>query len=158
MLFNEQKFREKYGFDPHQMIDYKALRGDPSDNIPGVKGVGDKTAKDLIKQFGSIEEIYKNLDKVMSAALRKKLETDKEKAFLSKQLATIITDIPMDFDLKKCEVHDFDPNQVRALFDELEFKSLMKRLDRLEMVKDVKDKMSREGQEEKQKQKQGTLF
>jgi len=152
MLFDKEKFIEKYSFEPKQMIDYKALRGDPSDNIPGVKGVGEKTAKDLLAQFKTLENLYEHLDQVKSEAVRKKLEADRENAFISKQLATIITDIPMEFKLETAQVHDFDPNEVRALFQELEFTSLLKKLDKLEKVKGIKDKL-KDSQLEKPSQK-----
>ena len=140
-LFDEKEFEKKYGFTPKQMIDYKSLRGDSSDNIPGVKGVGDKTAKKLIQEFQNLENIYKNLNKIESASLREKLSSEKENAFLSKQLATIVTNIPMQFNLQSSEVHDFDINQVRALFDELEFNSLQKKLDKLETIQKIKNNL-----------------
>ncbi len=141
-IFDKETFIEKYGFEPKQMIDYKALRGDPSDNIPGVKGIGDKTAKKLLKQFKSIEEIYENLDKIEKESVKKKLIEHKEDAFLSKQLATIITNIPLDFNLDACEVHDFNVEKVRKLFEELEFKSLMSKLEKLENRKIIYDKLN----------------
>lgn len=141
ILFNEEIFKEKYGFTPKQMIDYKALRGDPSDNIPGVKGVGEKTAKDLIGKFGDIDEIYKNIENVESVSIRQKLIDQKDMAYLSRQLATIITNIPMDFNLDDCEVHDFNEKAVRSLFERLEFRSLNKKLDSLLKVKTIKDKL-----------------
>lgn len=150
MIFDEPTFLENYGFEPIQMIDYKALRGDPSDNIPGVKGIGDKTAKTLLQKFGSIEEIYENLDKVEPAGVRNKLETEKDLAFMSKQLATIITNIPIDFNLDDCIVHDFDVEKVRALFMELEFFSLMKKLDKLADIKKVKDDLAKKEKSDKQ--------
>jgi DNA polymerase-1 len=150
MLFDHDTFKEHYGFEPIQMIDYKALRGDPSDSIPGVKGIGDKTAKVLLEQFGSIEEIYENLSGVTPIGVRNKLEADKEAAFMSKQLATIITDIPMEFNLDSCVVHDFDVERVRALFNELEFFSLNKKLDILEGIKKVKDEESKKANADKQ--------
>jgi|694.fasta_scaffold00063_127 DNA polymerase-1 len=148
-LFDEVAFEEKYGFKPIQMIDYKALRGDPSDNIPGVKGVGDKTAKELISQFGALENIYENLDEIKSS-VRTKLENDKEKAFMSKQLATIITDIPMEFNLESAEVHDFNIEKVQNIFNDLEFFSLKKDLEKLLKIKTVKDKLKENTKEEKQ--------
>lgn len=129
MTFTPTTVFEKYGFEPIKMIDYKALRGDPSDNIPGVKGVGEKTAKALIEKFGTLDQIYAHIDEITPAGVKKKLETDKEKAFLSRQLATIITNIPIHFSIEDCEVHDFDIEKVRAVFKELEFSSLEKRLD-----------------------------
>ncbi len=150
VIFDEAEFVEHYGFRPMQMIDYKALKGDPSDNIPGVKGIGDKTAKTLLKEYGSIEEIYENLEKISPVGVRNKLEAEKDEAFLSKQLATIITDIPMKFNLDDCVVHDFDVEQVRALFMELEFFSLMKKLDKLAEIKMVKDEIAKKEKAGKQ--------
>ncbi|OGC47497.1 hypothetical protein A2713_00195 [candidate division WWE3 bacterium RIFCSPHIGHO2_01_FULL_35_17] len=131
-LFDFEKFKEKYGFEPKLMIDYKALRGDPSDGIPGVMGIGDVTAKKLIEQFGSLESIYEHIEDVKSESVKKKLIDDKDEAFMSKQLATIITNIPMEFNLKDCVVHEFDVNKVKKIFDELNFKSLNRKLDMLE--------------------------
>lgn len=131
-LFDAEKFKEKYTFEPKLMIDYKALRGDPSDGIPGVMGIGDVTAKNLIGQFGSLENIYDHLDDVKSASVKKKLIDDKDEAFMSKQLATIITNIPMKFNLGDCQVHDFDVRKVQKIFDRLGFKSLNRKLDMLE--------------------------
>ena len=131
-LFDAEKFKEKYTFDPILMIDYKALRGDPSDGIPGVSGIGDVTAKSLIGQFGTLENIYANLDSIKSESVKKKLIDDKDEAFMSKQLATIITNIPMKFDLKDCLVHEFDVSKVQKIFDRLGFRSLNRKLDMLE--------------------------
>lgn len=150
-IFDKNTFVEKYGFEPKQMIDYKSLRGDPSDNIPGVKGIGDKTAKELLKQFKSIEEIYENLDKIEKESIRKKLIEYKDDAFLSKQLATIIANIPLDFNLKDCEVHDFNVEKVRKLFEELEFKSLLPKLEKLENIKKVYDKLNGDNNDDKEK-------
>lgn len=131
-IFDAEKFKEKYTFEPKFMVDYKALRGDPSDGIPGVMGIGDITAKQLIGQFGALENIYENLDSIKSATMKKKLIDDKDEAFMSKQLATIITNIPMSFDLKDSLVHEFDVSKVQKIFDRLGFKSLNRKLDMLE--------------------------
>lgn len=127
ILYDEEEVRNKYGFGPRYLIDYKGLRGDPSDNIPGVCGIGDKTAKDLIIKYGTIEDIYGKLDEV-STKVRCKLETDKEKAILSKDLASIYCDIQLDFSLKDGLIADYDPERAKELFEELEFKSLIGRL------------------------------
>jgi DNA polymerase I len=127
-FYNVKKVIEKYGFEPKQMIDYLALVGDSSDNIPGVKGVGEKTALPLIQQFGSIENIYKNLDKVDRPAVKKKLEESKENAFLSKELVTINCSVPMDFDFEKAKFEKPEFDKLRELFIELEFKNLYTRL------------------------------
>lgn len=122
---------ERYGFKPDKLIDYKALRGDTSDNIPGVKGVGDKTAKDLIAEFGDLENIYKAVDKesgkIKSRQL-KLLKNNREEAFLSKKLATIITDVDFNFKLEDCKYEGFDTQQVFDLFQTLEFKRLIKKI------------------------------
>jgi DNA polymerase-1 len=127
-FYNVKKVIERYGFEPKQMIDYLALVGDSSDNIPGVKGIGEKTALPLIQQFGSIENIYKNLDKVDKPAVKKKLEDSKENAFLSKDLVTINCSVPMDFDFDKAKFEKPQFDKLRELFIELEFKNLYTRL------------------------------
>ena len=127
-FFDFKKVKENYGFEPKQMIDYLALVGDSSDNIPGVKGVGEKTALPLIQQFGSIENLYKNLDKVEKPGTKKKLEENKDNAFLSKELATINCKVPMDFDFNKAKFEKPDFDKLRELFVELEFKNLFTRL------------------------------
>lgn len=127
VIFDEEKVIEKFKIKPSQVVDYKALRGDPSDNIPGVAGVGDKTATDLILKFGSLENIYQNLDNIKSEAIKKKLEKDKEKAFLSQELAEIKQDLEIDFDLEKSKKIDFCNDNFRQFLINLEFKSLLKR-------------------------------
>ena len=127
VFYDVKKVIEHYGFEPKQMIDYLALVGDSSDNIPGVKGVGEKTALPLIQQFGSIENIYKNLDKVDKPAVKKKLEDSKENAFLSKDLVTINCSVPMDFNFDKAKFEKPQFDKLRELFIELEFKNLYTR-------------------------------
>lgn len=127
-FYDVKKVKEAYGFEPKQMIDYLALVGDSSDNIPGVKGVGEKTALPLIQQFGSIENLYENLDKVDKAGTKKKLEENKDNAFLSKELATINCKVPMDFDFNKAKFSKPNLDKLREVFVELEFKSLFSRL------------------------------
>lgn len=127
-FYDVKKVIEKFGFEPKYMIDYLALVGDSSDNIPGVKGIGEKTALPLIQKFGTIENIYKNLDKVDKPAVRKKLEENKENAFLSKELVTINCNVPMDFDFDKAKFEKPQFDKLRDLFIELEFKNLYTRL------------------------------
>ncbi len=119
--------KEKYGFDPIHIVDYKGLRGDPSDNIKGVAGVGDKTAKELIQLYGTVENIFKHIDD-LPPRLQKKLAGQEEVALLSKRLATIKRDVPVEFDLKDGEFVDFNPDDVRKVFLELEFHSLVQRI------------------------------
>ncbi len=110
------------------MVDYLALVGDSSDNIPGVKGVGEKTALPLIQEFGSIENIYKNIEKVDKPGTKKKLEESKDNAFLSKELATINCSVPMEFNFDEAKFSNPDFDKLRDLFIELEFKNLYTRL------------------------------
>jgi DNA polymerase-1 len=127
-LYDEEAVRERYGIDPPLVADYKGLVGDKSDNIPGVAGVGDKTARQLIQQFGTVEQIYEHLDEIDSTRARKALGGQHEQALLSKHLATIITDVPIKLDLEQCRTSDYDRDQVMTLFRELEFRSLVQRL------------------------------
>lgn len=126
-IYDGEKFEEKYGFKPKQLIDFKALVGDASDNIPGVAGIGEVSATKLIQEFGSLEEIYKNLDKIPEKIV-KKLAEGAESAKMSKDLATIDTATPIKLDLNKCLLADYDKNKAVQLFEELEFKSLIARL------------------------------
>ena len=127
-LFDEQAVKEKYGIEPYLVADYKALVGDKSDNIPGVAGVGEKTAQQLIQEYGSVERIYEHLEEIESGRARKALEGQREQAQLSKRLATIVTDVPIKLDLEKCRTSDYDRGEVTDLFRELEFRSLVQRL------------------------------
>jgi DNA polymerase I-like protein with 3'-5' exonuclease and polymerase domains len=128
-LYGVVEFKEKYGFEPKQIIEYKALAGDQSDNIPGVPGIGDVTATKLIKEFGSIEQMYnpKNL-KTLPERTQTLLAEGAESAVMSKQLATLDLNAPIKLDLAACQVHDYNYQKAVSLFEELEFKSLIARL------------------------------
>lgn len=126
-LYDEKAVEEKLGVKPSQIIDYKGLVGDSSDNYPGVSGIGPKTATDLISKYGSLENIYKNLQDI-SKSKAEKLKEDKENADLSYFLATIVRDAPVKLDLSKCKLTDYDWEKVAELFDSLEFHSLISRL------------------------------
>ncbi|MBB5172715.1 DNA polymerase I [Texcoconibacillus texcoconensis] len=119
---------ETYGFEPSKIIDMKGLMGDSSDNIPGVPGVGEKTALKLLKQFGSLEGVYEDLDSVSGKKMKEKLHDNREQAFMSKQLATIKTDVPIDEQLSDYQLGEQDEDQVISLFKELEFSSLLDQL------------------------------
>jgi DNA polymerase-1 len=118
----------RFGFSPDRIVDYKGLRGDPSDNIPGVYGIGDKTATKLINEFGSIEDIYQNLEKVKPESLKNKLEENYETALLSKKLAALIYDVPFDVELKECKYTDYNKLDVKTVLEKYRFRSLIKRL------------------------------
>lgn len=130
--FDEQQVFTAMGVTPKHIIDLKALMGDASDNIPGVKGVGPKTAGDLINTYGALEEIYKNLDAIRakSKGLAEKLTNEEELAFLSKRLATIIIDAPLAFKYEDAVTCDFNLPQVVSIFSKLRFKSLMPKLNK----------------------------
>ncbi len=128
IVYDVARIRERYGLEPRQLIDYKALIGDTSDNVPGVRGVGDKTATKLVQEFGSLERIYENLDKVGSGRFRKALEEGRDIAFLSKQLVTITTGVPVELNLEESRVKPLDREAIVELFRQLEFRSLVDRL------------------------------
>ena len=123
--YTPERFREEYGFDPIRMIDLKALMGDSSDNIPGVPGIGEKTAKDLLVRFGTVADIYRSLDALdIKSGVRKKLTEGRESAQLSFDLATIRTDAPIDFALESAVWdHDYQP-ELYDWFRRLNFTSL----------------------------------
>ena len=121
---------ELFGVKPEQVVDYKALVGDKSDNIPGVAGIGEKTAASLLNTYGTLDDIYSHLNDI-SETVRRKLEVGKDNAYLSQKLATIITDLSVKLDLDMARTEHFDPARVEALFRDLEFRSLMGRLNAL---------------------------
>jgi DNA polymerase-1 len=116
-----------FGVKPEQVVDFKALVGDKSDNIPGVKGIGEKTAASLLGKYETLDGVYSHLDEVRES-IRKKLETGKENAYLSQKLATIVINLQVKLDLDQARTEKFEPARVEALFRELEFRSLMGRL------------------------------
>jgi DNA polymerase I len=128
VIYDADKVFARYGLTPAQVTDMKGLQGDSSDNIKGVAGVGAKTTKDLLQKFGSIENVYENLDDVKEST-RRKLEADRDSAFQSKELATIICDVPdVTLDLEACLAHDYDQEVLINLFQNFGFRSLIKRL------------------------------
>jgi DNA polymerase-1 len=128
-LVDEAYIQARYGLTPIQLIDLKGLMGDPSDNIPGVPGIGEKTALKYLHQFGSLQEIYQQLDKLEKPRERELLETYQEQAILSKRLATIITDIDIPLILADCcRYQEYESQQLIAFFTKYEFSSLIKEL------------------------------
>lgn len=141
VLYNAEEVKKKYGFGPEHIVDYKSLRGDSSDNIVGVPGIGEKTATELIQKVGGIEEIYKQLKKDHSKlhtefkpGVIKKLEDGEADALMSHELATIVNNVPdINFDLEKCAVKKFDLEKITELFRKFEFFSLLKRVPGVEV-------------------------
>jgi DNA polymerase I len=119
--FQAEQVKEKMGVLPSQIIDFKALCGDKSDNIPGVKGIGEKTAVQLLNSYGSLENIYAALDEIKGAN-QKKLATGKQDADKSRYLATIVLDVPIEFNLEDCQLKGFDPSVLSQILQKLEFK------------------------------------
>lgn len=155
-VFDRKAFLKKYNFEPRYLVDFKALAGDASDAIPGVKGVGPKTAKDLIISFGTVEQIYKSLKRqnIFTKKVVDKLLKGKKQAQLSLKLAKIETNVPIKFNLKKCQLLDYDKERVIAVFNDLEFKSLITKLPSKEEGDKDKDKKNKT----KDKNKQMGLF
>ena len=123
-----EEFLNTYGIEPARMVDLKALMGDPSDNIPGVKGIGEKTAISLLKEYKTLDGIYENIDNI-KGKLKEKLLNDKEKAYMSYDLATIYKDVPIDTDFEKIKYNGVDALSYIEILEELEFYSLIKKLD-----------------------------
>ena len=126
-LFDEIKVREKYGLEPWQIVDYKALVGDASDNYPGVSGIGPKTASGLLNKYQTLEGIYEHLIE-LSPQVQEKLASDAEQAALAKKLATIVLDAPVKFEEEEAEIGKIDNQALKKVFEELNFKSLLSRL------------------------------
>ncbi len=128
VLLGEQEVTEKFGVKPSLIPDFLALCGDASDNIPGVLGIGEKTARELISTFGTIEEIYGNLDNVNREAVKAKLKANRDNAFMSKELATIRLDVPLRESDSDLMMKEQDTATLRRLFRELEFTNLYREL------------------------------
>ena len=125
-LYTRELFEQEYGFEPKKLIDLKALMGDSSDNIPGVAGVGPKTAKELLQKFGSLDGVYENIDDPsIRPKLREKLLADKENAYLSYELATIVPEAPIDFEPRDALVMPYNRPELYQLFQRLEFVKLI---------------------------------
>ncbi|MBU1202567.1 DNA polymerase I [Patescibacteria group bacterium] len=129
ITYDKLAVKERYGLAPEQIIDLKALQGDSSDNIPGVKGIGTKGASDLIQKFGTLENLYKNFEiSDIKDRTKKLLREQKDQAYESKGLVTIVTDVPLDWKLEQARFSDFDPEKVYKIFQKLEFRSLLNKI------------------------------
>jgi len=140
-LYDEKEVQKKYGLFPQQILDFKALKGDPSDNIPGVLGVGEKTATELIKKFGSLENLYKKIQIPnpriqIPNKLKEKLLRGREQAFLSKELARIEKGLSLDFGLENCRWKDYNKEKATAILKSLEFFSLIEKLPSMDKEKE----------------------
>lgn len=141
VLYNDDKVRERYNLNPNQIIDYKALRGDPSDNIPGVKGIGEKTAVELLNDFKTLDGVYQAVDqkdKKIRERILELLKEHKANAYLSQELATINLAAPIKFILNDIAYSNFNLDKVINLFSEFEFRSLLNK------VKDLRDNLNKE--------------
>jgi DNA polymerase I len=151
-LYDKNSVAERFGgLKPEQIVDYKSLRGDPSDNIPGVKGVGEKTAIKLLLQFGTLENLYQEIEKKSKRAadlkgkIKEILVRDKEQAFLSKELVLLEKNVPVEFNLTNCQWGSYDLEKVKEKLASLEFFSLVKRLDSLAEKKE-EPKIGKQGE------------
>jgi DNA polymerase I len=128
VMYDVDRIDERFGLRPDQMIDYKALKGDPTDNIPGVPGVGEKTAAKLIREFGDLESLFSRIDDVTPQKLRDKLLDHRDQVFMGRELSTIVRDLPVTIDLEAARLGDYDRDTVVRLFREYEFRTLIERL------------------------------
>jgi len=140
VIYDEQLVKERYnGLKPEQLTDFRGLRGDPSDNIPGVRGIGEKTAIQLLKEYGTLENLYLSVESnnapLVNDRIQEKLKQGKEQAFFSKTLAEINTNVPIDFNLEKCRNKALNKEKIIKIFQELGFYRLIKRLPENEQVK-----------------------
>ncbi|MDP2943482.1 MAG: DNA polymerase I, partial [Candidatus Omnitrophota bacterium] len=126
LIYDKEKVKERYGVGPDKIVDLIALMGDSSDNIPGVAGIGEVTARQLLEKFGSLDKVLSGIDKIESESLRRKLKESMDQARLSKELATVDTDVPLDIDFDELKLKEPDRDRLYELFTELEFKGLMK--------------------------------
>ena len=128
IIYDVDRIDERFGLRPDQMIDYKALKGDPTDNIPGVPGVGEKTAAKVIREFGDLDTLFARIDEVTPEKLREKLREHRAQIYQGRDLSTIVRDLPIDFDLEAARLDDYDRDTVVRLFREYEFRTLIERL------------------------------
>lgn len=147
-IYNEEAVKAKYGLGPEQLIDLKALMGDSSDDIPGIKGIGKVTATKLMKKYGSLDNIYealgsdegrKAIEDLVGARFAGLLESGKESAYMSRMLGEIKRDVPIELSWSDCKVVDYDKDKASELFTELDFKSLLGKLPADSWDKDLEE-------------------
>ena len=125
--YNKESFKEEWGIDPIKVVDLKALMGDASDNIPGVKGIGEKTALKLLQTYSSLDGVYESIDNI-SGKLKEKLINDKENAYMSYDLATIYTKVPLEINLEDIKYKECDKEKLISIYEDLEFYSFLKKI------------------------------
>lgn len=131
IIYDTAKVIERFGVNPGQMVDFKALTGDPSDNVPGVEGVGKKTAAEIIQKYGTINNLYQELTTdtaVLKPKVKEALKKNKEIALMSLELVRMKSDVDISFKVQDCEFKNFDKNKVEEVFKKLEFNSLISRI------------------------------
>ena len=138
IMMNRDEFMKTYQVEPARMVDLKALMGDASDHIPGVKGIGEKTAINLLAKYGTLDNLYANIDSV-TGKTKEKLLADKDNAYMSYDLATIYKEVPLDFTLEDCKYGITDKSQLANILEELEFHSLLRKLDLEGSVEEKKE-------------------
>ena len=126
-LYGPDQVRQRYGFEPRQLIDFKALRGDTSDNIPGVPGIGDKTAAKLVQDYGTIEVLLEKVDELPEGRMKTSLKTHADQVRLGKRMVTIVRDVPVELELEKARWTRYDYEKARVVFDRFEFRQLLSR-------------------------------
>ena len=134
VIYDINKVIERFGVNPEQMVDFRALTGDQSDNIPGVKGIGKKTAAEIIQKYGDIKNLYEELSTdtaVLKPKVKEMLKLNKESALMSRELSQMKNDVDIDFKIEDCKFGNFDKNKIIEIFNKLEFNSLINRLDSL---------------------------
>lgn len=142
-IYDKNRMIEEFGVTPKEFIDVKGLMGDTSDNIPGVPGIGEKTAFKLIKEYKSIETVLENIENIKGKKLKENLHEYREQAIFSKKLATIICNVPIDMSLEDIKSkEEYDINKVRKMFERLEFKSLMNKVGKSDEEETVEEEVS----------------
>jgi DNA polymerase-1 len=126
-VYGPDQVRQRYGFEPAQLIDFKALRGDTSDNIPGVPGVGDKTAAKLVQDFGSVEALLERVEELPEGRLKTSIKANADQIRLGKRMVTIVRDVPLELDLDRARWTRYDYDKARVVFDRMEFRQLLSR-------------------------------
>ncbi len=157
-LFRKEEVEEKFGIEPKQMVDYKALVGDSSDNYPGVSGIGPKTAAGLLQRFKTLEEIYKKVSIVESDKVRRALEENEKSAEMAKRLAKIVTNVPIEVKTEQCKLPNLDRPHVHLLLEKLEFRSLIPRLGAKNRQQTTDNRQQKIEKKEDNKIQQTSLF